>query len=219
MAIKLPNKKYLTFKEVQDLWGVTENDLRRLLIAEEITPSYFIDAEKKYSKVIVSEDGMEAFQSDVEEEVRFFNQGLFTLDTPTQVTALDGYFSSIRIPDVLLTSKDKHPAEKFYILKQNISISEVLENGVLTMEEIYRFERTNKTQELDAREKTTFLNIIGGLLDLMLGKNERGLQRSEYTKQESIIGDLLELHKSKAGISKATLEAKFAAAKRSLNSD
>lgn len=71
----------------------------------------------------------------------------------------------------------------------------------------------------NARSEATYLNIIGGLLSLMLSKNDKGTFRSEYRKQEAIIADLVELHGTKDGIAKSTLEGKFAAANRSLNAD
>lgn len=59
---------------------------------------------------------------------------------------------------------------------------------------------------VSGKERTTFLNIIGGLLEL-IGAKEAG-----------IIGDLLERYPNAPGIKKRTLEEKFAAAKRSLSS-
>lgn len=70
-----------------------------------------------------------------------------------------------------------------------------------------------------ARSETTYLNIIGGLLGLMLETTPGGQKGSAYDSQAAIVSALLAHHEGKAGISKPTLEAKFAAAKRSLNSD
>ena len=223
MVIKMPAKKFLTFPELEDRWGCSEIDLRRLLIAGAIHPSYFIAADTKYSKAVVANDGMSAVQTDVDEEIRFYNQGIFMLDTPTPISVLDGHFGSILIPEKDLEHEHKHPAEMCYFLEVPISMSEVLKTGVLTIDEIERLESTqgknHVEQRLDARERTSLLNIIGGLLDLMLGENERGQRRSEYRKQEAVIDDLLTVHRGKAGIAKSTLEAKFAAAKRSLSTE
>lgn len=223
MAIKLPEKKFLTFTELEARWTCSENDLRRLLIAGEIRPSYFINADTEYSKVVVADDRMSAIQTDVDEEIRFLNQGVFKLDAPMPVSVLDGHFDCILIPEDDLIPEQKHPAEMRYLLKLPIPMSEVLKTGVLTIDEIERFESAQVEghieQKLDARERTSLLNIIGGLLDLMLGENERGQRRSEYRKQEAVIDDLLAVHRGKAGIAKSTLEAKFAAAKRSLNAE
>ena len=66
------------------------------------------------------------------------------------------------------------------------------------------------------RAETTYLNIIGGLLTLMLGKSPAGKAQSVFDNQTAIIAALLGHHDGKPGISARTLEEKFAAAKRSL---
>jgi hypothetical protein len=79
-----------------------------------------------------------------------------------------------------------------------------------------RFER-NKPSVLDTRAETTYLNIIGGLLDLMLGKTPAGKAQSVYDNQAAVINALLAHYEGKPGVARRTLEEKFAAAKRSLN--
>lgn len=66
------------------------------------------------------------------------------------------------------------------------------------------------------RAETTYLNIIGGLVELMLGKSPAGKVQSVFDNQAAIIDALLGHHSGKPGISPRTLEEKFAAAKRSL---
>ncbi len=66
------------------------------------------------------------------------------------------------------------------------------------------------------RAETTYLNIIGGLLALMLGKSPAGKPQSVFDNQAAIISAMLAHHEDKPGISARTLEEKFAAAKRSL---
>lgn len=69
---------------------------------------------------------------------------------------------------------------------------------------------------LASRAETTYLNIIGGLLALMLGKSPAGNPQSVFDNQAAIISALLGHHADKPGIAQRTLEEKFAAAKRSL---
>lgn len=69
---------------------------------------------------------------------------------------------------------------------------------------------------LASRAETTYLNIIGGLLALMLGKSPAGNPQSVFDNQAAIISALLAHHADKPGIAQRTLEEKFAAAKRSL---
>ncbi len=68
-----------------------------------------------------------------------------------------------------------------------------------------------------ARAETTYLNIIGGLLDLMLRTTPGGQKGSAYATQAAIISALLAYHSGKPGIADSTLEQKFADAKRSIN--
>lgn len=64
---------------------------------------------------------------------------------------------------------------------------------------------------LGQRERTTLLNVIGALLELV--KNPR----DGRTSDAAVIRELLACYEDRPGISKPTLEAKFAEAKRSLD--
>ncbi|MBP9940198.1 MAG: hypothetical protein KBF33_02250 [Comamonas sp.] len=74
----------------------------------------------------------------------------------------------------------------------------------------------DKQSAPSARAETTYLNIIGGLLGLMLGTTPSGQKGSLYDTQASIISALLAHHEGKPGMSDTTLENKFAEAKRSI---
>lgn len=69
-----------------------------------------------------------------------------------------------------------------------------------------------------ATRETTYLNIIGAMLELVLGKTPAGKPQSVFESQAAIIDALIAHHGTKPGISKTTLEAKFAEARRQLNS-
>lgn len=69
-----------------------------------------------------------------------------------------------------------------------------------------------------ARAETTYLNIIGGLLGLMLEVTPGGKKGSAYDSQAAIISALLAHHSGKPGIADSTLQQKFAEAKRSIQS-
>lgn len=68
------------------------------------------------------------------------------------------------------------------------------------------------------RAETTYLNIVGGLLGLLLGKSPAGNAQSVFSSQAAIISAMLAHYGGKPGVSDTTLEAKFAEAKRSLQS-
>ena len=74
----------------------------------------------------------------------------------------------------------------------------------------------DKMSQPNARAETTYLNIIGGLLSLMLGKSPAGMAQSVFQNQAAIISALLVHHGDKAGIADSTLENKFAEANRSI---
>lgn len=69
----------------------------------------------------------------------------------------------------------------------------------------------------NARAETTYLNIIGGLLGLMLGKSPAGKSQSVFENQTAVVSSLLAHYSSKPGMGRTTLEQKFAEAKRSIN--
>lgn len=68
------------------------------------------------------------------------------------------------------------------------------------------------------RAETTYLNIIGALLGLMLGKSPAGKPYSSFDSQAAVITALLGNFPGKTGIAARTLEEKFAEAKRSVSS-
>jgi len=69
---------------------------------------------------------------------------------------------------------------------------------------------------VSVKEKTTYLNIIGGLLELLLKEKMPG-GLNKWT-QDTITSALLDSHSDKQGISPSSLGHKFAAANRSLKS-
>lgn len=71
---------------------------------------------------------------------------------------------------------------------------------------------------LPPRAEATYLNIIGALVELALGKSEAGRAHSIFTSQAAIIDALVAHNPSTPGISKTTLEGKFANARRLLQS-
>jgi hypothetical protein len=70
-----------------------------------------------------------------------------------------------------------------------------------------------------ARAETTYLNIIGGLLGLMLGKSPAGKPLSVFENQSMVIAAMLAHHSHLPGISDTTLQNKFADANRSIKSN
>ena len=79
-----------------------------------------------------------------------------------------------------------------------------------------REQSTETGAPLGPRSETTYLNIIGALVDLLLGLSPSGQPYSSFRTQEAIITALVASHPERLGIAERTLEAKFAAARRAL---
>lgn len=113
--------------------------------------------------------------------------------------------------------KAAHDGKEHKLSQANERIRELSEsNGVMESELAGLRAMVEKMGTPGERSETTYLNIIGGLLALMLGKSPLGKPQSSFENQASIISALLAHHDGKPGIAARTLEEKFAASKRSL---
>ncbi|MBB6055622.1 hypothetical protein [Tolumonas osonensis] len=68
------------------------------------------------------------------------------------------------------------------------------------------------------RAETTYLNIIGGMLTLMLGHSPSGVPYSSFKTQEAIVTALLAHYGGTMGITERTLNGKFANARKNVRS-
>lgn len=66
------------------------------------------------------------------------------------------------------------------------------------------------------RAEATYLNIIGGMLNLMLGRSPSGTPYSSFKTQEAVVTALVAHHSGAMGIAERTLNGKFATARRRL---
>ncbi|KTB77668.1 hypothetical protein AO069_18135 [Pseudomonas syringae pv. syringae PD2774] len=64
--------------------------------------------------------------------------------------------------------------------------------------------------------KTSFLNVIGALVNIMLGSSKAGRRHSIFDSQASIVDSITAHYSGVAGLSKRSLDEKFAAGRRSL---
>lgn len=70
--------------------------------------------------------------------------------------------------------------------------------------------------QLSERSELTYQNIIGALLNLLLGQSPAGKPLSVFNNQSAIVDAITARHTDLLGLSKRTLDEKFAAANRSL---
>lgn len=68
------------------------------------------------------------------------------------------------------------------------------------------------------RAETTYLNIIGAMLTLMLGQSPSGVPYSKFQTQNAIVTALLANFGGTMGLTERTLNGKFATAKKNLRS-
>lgn len=74
-----------------------------------------------------------------------------------------------------------------------------------------------KTQgRIDERSELTYQQIIGALLSIFLGQSPAGKSLSVFKSQSAIVDAITARYKNIPGLSKRTLDEKFAAANRSL---
>lgn len=76
--------------------------------------------------------------------------------------------------------------------------------------------RSAADHEVSPRSEATYLNIVGGLLSLLLGKSPSGKPYSSFETTESVISALLAHHAGRPGMAERTLWAKLAQARRHL---
>lgn len=70
--------------------------------------------------------------------------------------------------------------------------------------------------DISPRAESTYLNIIGALLHVMLNRSPSGTPYSTFRSQEAIVSILVAHHGTLMGITERTLHAKFAEANRRL---
>jgi hypothetical protein len=76
--------------------------------------------------------------------------------------------------------------------------------------------RSPSSEELDERSKTTLLNIIGGLAELITQIANGEQKPSLFKTQTNIVDTLVELYPNTPGIKPRTLNGKLSEAKKSL---
>jgi hypothetical protein len=85
----------------------------------------------------------------------------------------------------------------------------------LERENIHHLLKANS--KVSDRSETAYLHIIGAMVSLFLDHSPSGKPHSVFRSQAAIVDALTAHHKNLSGISKRTLDEKFAAAKRSLS--
>ena len=74
----------------------------------------------------------------------------------------------------------------------------------------------DSAKEISGQSKAGFLNVIGALVNTMLGSSESGRRHSIFDSQASIVDSITAYYGNVPGLSKRSLDEKFAAGRRSL---
>lgn len=90
------------------------------------------------------------------------------------------------------------------------------EHEALVKNHARRVTGSEHAREPGPRSESTYLNIIGGLLSLLLGKSPSGTAYSSFHNMDAVVSALLAHHEGRPGLSERTLWAKLAQARRHL---
>lgn len=112
-------------------------------------------------------------------------------------------FRALQVENLALQLRVEKAIETYLPLKQ--------ERDALARE---RDELLERDSVLGEKAEWTYLNIIGAMQGLMLGKSSAGVRNSVFIDQSSIIDAVVANYGERWGISRSNLERKFAAVNR-----
>lgn len=112
-------------------------------------------------------------------------------------------------------------ADREAIKVQFAELVQVHESLRVAHEALVMKQATRETDDEEAREpslrsEATYLNIIGGLLTLLLGRSPSGTAYSTFRSMNAVISALLAHYEGRPGLSERTLWSKLAQARRYL---
>lgn len=120
--------------------------------------------------------------------------------------------------DVYLTLQAERDALKARIEKATAEYLKLREErDGLRAENTLLKEQAEVKNALGPRAETTYLNILGAMVEIFLSKTPAGKPHSVFTSRTAVIDAIVAAYDGKPGISKRGLEQKFADARRSLS--
>ncbi|MCL2892105.1 hypothetical protein [Brenneria tiliae] len=128
-------------------------------------------------------------------------QKLYSSVTVDTVQILLAELETTRIKSKMLQEQLTSIQQEYHLLNEKYAMLTKLNSSAISSE----------------RSENTYLIIIGALLSLLCGQSPSGKAYSVFKTQEAIISALIAYYGEKRGISKSTLESKFAEARRRLN--
>lgn len=177
MAIKIPDRNYLTFGELQLRWGCTEPDLRYVIMSGELKPSVRIDAE------LPMPNWQEGFSNQMEPSGYLMDEydvplkirphGWLYLQEPFQNAPFGCHFSLIS--DDRDAEKPDEPGDfprtTWYCLPEPMNLDRVASDAVFLLKEVVRYEdghgecepKVKQKGEVPTRERDTLLKLVIGM--------------------------------------------------------
>lgn len=219
MTIKLPARNYLTFPELMERWACTEADIFHIIADKKLIPSFFFKGEDADPMIWdwYETDGEETYSLDIDNASDLMTpiHGFRYLVYPHQNSAFDLKFDKISTMPQRETLGERFDR----LCTDEISFSRLMQYGVVMMSEVVTFEnsfsgeRQEVEKPLSKRERKSYLNIIGAMLELLQSP------RPGRVDDAAIITELVENYGEKYGISESNLNRKFPEAKRTLKAD
>lgn len=181
MAVKLPQRKFLTFPELQDRWACTENDIRRMVLSAQLIPSYLWNEPVNVVTFIeATHDGLPYWEPSQVPNDREFEDEKDRMEFPHKSIFADGFYfllfpwqtSALNCNFVYL-SKDRsvmqQAGQTCLMLKRpksTLTLDDVIESGAVMMSEILLFEGASEAElekPLSTTERNSLLRIVIGM--------------------------------------------------------
>jgi len=226
MTLDLSQKRHYTFPQLASKLSCSQEDLRYLVMEGELTPSRFVEAGtyRQYQMEPDEDYGTTGHVSprpmcvacEPEDVIqRGWLSGFHYLPFSTRTGANQCEFHY-----VATLPRGFDLGDIIYELEVAVGIEDVMNTGVVMAVELDRFvalksgkgKATTQDKPLIERERENLLNIIGALLELIKSPKENRNSNAD------VIKELLANYSDKPGIRERTLQEKFAAATRSLQS-
>jgi hypothetical protein len=221
MKIRLPEKKYFSVAELAERWSVGKDDIKYLLDVGELPRAERLAALNGKRTVFlayrpfqpqVNHTEFVSPPTDQDRELwnEFIRDDQFLLDVPFPY---DGPMPPV--DPCKLNMMGRKAAELVSQTRPRDFETVVLLGDVLSFEA----KCAEGERQITTRERTSLLNIIGGLVELLVERRSPGGQRyAKFESQSALIEILLAHYENKPGMSKRNLEGVFPDAKKSLAS-
>lgn len=172
MAIKLPERNYLTFSEVMKRWDCSENDLIFAIINGDIKPSIRLGVESRVVTWVMNAMGdWHADDSVPEGGYRLTHKpnAWIYLQDPEQTHPFDCVFKYVA--DSRNPTKDEDSPDYWFKLPTPMVMADIKSSAVFLLKEVAEYEQKHgadaesykEDKPLRTRERNTLLAIIAAL--------------------------------------------------------